>query len=97
MSDELRPCMVCNKSDKIRFVDKSGRRSPFVECGRCYIAKSVEDWNTRPIEDDLRAKLAHATAALEAMRFAATNDELNPTLLSVESIARHALSKIRST
>lgn len=45
--------------------------------------------------DDLRAKLAIATAALEAMRLTAFNDELNPALLSVESIARHALAKIK--
>ncbi len=45
---------------------------------------------------DLRAKLAQATAALEAIKSSCPAVTFDMRLIEIESVARHALAKIRS-
>ena len=63
MSEELRPCPFCG-SDDIESIDANNNYH-YMHCMKCGgdgtpdlgISGAIEMWNTRPIEDDLRAKL----------------------------------------
>jgi len=55
MSEELRPCPFCG----VDYYEISGPQElgAIVVCNECGAsAKSIVDWNTRPIEDALRAE-----------------------------------------
>lgn len=65
MSEELRPCPFCGSEDLVYL--------PIVWCKKCdaqvKIADNLEDtiklWNTRPIEDALRARIAELEEKLK--------------------------------
>jgi hypothetical protein len=64
MSEELKPCPFCGEPVEIKsnyHTDSEGyfNRHEWVECTGCFRDFwSVNDWNTRPIEDALRAEVA---------------------------------------
>jgi IS5 family transposase len=66
MNDELKPCPFCGSSDVKEYTDKS------IHCRQCG-AESGVDWNTRPLEDSLRAQLAEKDAELDAADAALTH------------------------
>lgn len=52
MSEELKPCPFCESEAELL------KDSSVVECSQHFHdALSIEEWNTRPIEDKLRAEL----------------------------------------
>ena len=66
--DELKACPFCGSSNttldyyEISCPQELGTIVVCNDCGAS--AKSIVDWNTRPIEDTLRAELARRTASL---------------------------------
>ena len=71
MSEELRPCPFC-KSDNttLDYYEISGPQElgTIVVCNDCGAsAKSIDDWNTRPIEDALNARIAARDALIERL------------------------------
>ena len=59
MSNQLKPCPFCRNADEDEFSVGNG----WLICDSCgaYFEGVADDhWNTRPIEDDLRARLAAA-------------------------------------
>lgn len=76
---ELKPCPFCG--DGVEMVNTktypNGERSPaYIKCKTCnYHIADYEDeilihqWNTRPIEDELRAELARRDAVIEQLIF----------------------------
>ena len=75
MSEELRPCPFCGKIPPTGN-DPGYKAYPNESC-ECYL-NIIEDgcffgdvWNTRPIEDALRAKLDMAVEAMRALLYAA--------------------------
>ena len=71
MSDELKPCPFCGSIPEVHYDNDGTRiiRCANTECAGLYW-EDFDDitWNTRPIEDALRAKNAQLRAALEAVR-----------------------------
>jgi len=74
MSDELKPCPMCGSST-IMYGLMSGYALWQVVCRDCGIQArgrnkyaAINLWNTRPLEDTLRAELAAAQAEVERMR-----------------------------
>ena len=57
MSEELRPCPFCGGT-KI-CTEKSINLN---YCDNCSAESNIEHWNTRPIEDELRARIAELEA-----------------------------------
>jgi len=57
MSNELKPCPFCGGN---AVVNGDGN----AECGDCFV-ESLTDWNTRPIEDALRARIAELEESIE--------------------------------
>ncbi len=59
---ELKPCPFCGKQPVI-FPDLRGDEfREWVECSDCEIdIVKIEDWNTRPVEDALKAEVARLT------------------------------------
>ena len=70
MSEELKPCPFCGKDEANFTTDKWGNY--YVECEYCgaqtnpYDDKEIviEEWQTRPIEDDLIARIAELSQAV---------------------------------
>ena len=62
MSEELRPCPFCKSNNTtLDYYEISGPQElgTIVVCNDCGAsAKSIVDWNTRPIEDALNARIA---------------------------------------
>ena len=67
MSEELRPCPFCKSNNTtLDYYEISGPQElgTIVVCNDCGAsAKSIVDWNTRPIEDALNARIAELEAA----------------------------------
>ena len=68
MSEELRPCPFCKSNNTtLDYYEISGPQElgTIVVCNDCGAsAKSIVDWNTRPIEDALNARIAELEAEL---------------------------------
>jgi hypothetical protein len=74
MSDQtLKPCPFCGKHVDQRRKGRTQRLDRGIECGHCVATGPWRDlreadWNTRPIEDALRARAEAAEAALATAR-----------------------------
>lgn len=72
---ELRPCPFCGNDDTINLEENETRHPWTVYCGNCDATigethtrdEAVVCWNTRPIEDALRAELAAAQKRIEEL------------------------------
>ena len=62
MTQGLKPCPFCGGTN-ISVCDSTTLRTVF--CHSCVIYITIETWNTRPIEDALRAEVARLRAALD--------------------------------
>jgi hypothetical protein len=83
MSDELKPCPFCGEKAEIRvkqWIDGEGYpdKLVWVECPDCGDTHRPDNWNTRPIEDALRAELE--TAYFEKAEFQESNTRLREAL-----------------
>ena len=69
MSEELRPCPFCKSNNTtLDYYEISGPQElgTIVVCNDCGAsAKSIVDWNNRPIEDALHARIAELEAEVE--------------------------------
>ena len=74
MSDTtLKPCPFCGKHVDQRRKGRTQRLDRGIECGHCVATGPWRDlreadWNTRPVEDALRARAEAAEAALATAR-----------------------------
>ncbi len=64
---ELKPCPFCGKKPNPNWTDES-----YIECTnrKCSVygyGMSTGDWNTRPIEDDLRKRIAELEAEIDQL------------------------------
>jgi len=57
MSEELRPCPFCGGTN---ICTEKGINLNY--CDSCSAEANIEHWNTRPIEDDLRKRIAELEA-----------------------------------
>lgn len=59
MTDELKPCSFCGGVPVVMTMYSGGGLSKFVACLNCHsgTSLSIVEWNTRPIEDALRARI----------------------------------------
>ena len=71
MSEELRPCPFCKSNNTtLDYYEISGPQElgTIVVCNDCGAsAKSIVDWNTRPIEDALQARIAELEAEIDQL------------------------------
>ena len=73
MSEKFKPCPFCGKDEANFTTDKWGNYH--VECEYCgaqtnpYHDKElvIEEWQTRPIEDDLRKRIAELEAEIDQL------------------------------
>lgn len=63
MSDKLKPCPFCGNTI---IITRTGEGHTCNRCG----SVGYWDWNTRPIEDELRSQLAAANATIARYRAA---------------------------
>lgn len=75
MSDELKPCPFCGATAKVTYLDyKNGTTDArMVRCSSSGDCSTLEEhpasvWNTRPIEDTLRARIAALKRVVEAAK-----------------------------
>ena len=71
MSEELRPCPFCKSNNTtLDYYEISGPQElgTIVVCNDCGAsAKSIVDWNTRPIEDALQSRVAELEAFIDRL------------------------------
>ena len=87
MSEELRPCPFCKSNNTtLDYYEISGPQElgTIVVCNDCGAsAKSIVDWNTRPIEDALQSRIAELEKDL-------SNKEIEYTDLWDDALALQA-------
>jgi len=100
MSEELRPCPFCKSNNTtLDYYEISGPQElgTIVVCNDCGAsAKSIVDWNTRPIEDALNARIAELSQAVGLIT------TLKPTMVMdanhpldmVREVAEHVTARI---
>ena len=84
MSDPLKPCPFCGSTELIP-------GSLFVQCDQCGADDHATGWNNRPIEDDLRTRLAAAEERAirsEQMRLKDAQDFSEELYLAVERVKK---------
>jgi hypothetical protein len=62
MSEELKPCPFCGRTPNPDWTDESYIECTNRKCSLYGYGMSTGDWNTRPIEDELRARIAELEA-----------------------------------
>jgi len=67
MSEELRPCPFCGGT---KICTEKGINLNY--CDNCSAESNVEHWNTRPIEDELRAEIERLKVRIEELEAAGT-------------------------
>ena len=65
MSDELKPCPFCGREQHL-CPEEIPYTEQLHECGSCNVISY--DWNTRPIEDALNARIAELEANIEILK-----------------------------
>ena len=65
MSDELKPCPFCGREQHL-CPEEIPYTGQLHECGSCNVISY--DWNTRPIEDALNARIAEVEANIEILK-----------------------------
>lgn len=65
MTQELKPCPFCGGTD-VSVCDSTTTRT--AKCRSCVVYIAIEKWNSRPIEDALRAEVARLRAELDVVR-----------------------------
>ena len=70
MSEKLKPCPFCGGKNVLSTELQDGL--PFIAYCQCGAENEAENWNTRPIEDDLRKRIAELEA--ESERFTVHSD-----------------------
>ena len=74
MSEELKPCPFCGGMPKVNDWTLKGitDKRCFCDNEKCpvYLSKTIaiDDWNTRPIEDALNARIAELEANIEILK-----------------------------
>lgn len=71
MKTELRECPYCNGSNLEVWDSGDGKYPdllPSVECKDCGIMQHLSHWNTRPIEDGLRAEIEALQKELDELK-----------------------------
>jgi len=77
MSEELRPCPFCGESVELDYSELPNRKHWFITCECCGMMyqssisqrKYVKvDWNNRPIEDALNARIAELEAENDILK-----------------------------
>ena len=58
MSEELIPCPFCGESSRVEI----NMYTEQIVCGQCGAVVYYKYWDTRPIEDDLRKRIAELEA-----------------------------------
>ena len=61
MSEELRPCPFCGGEAELCYSEVD------TFCRKCNVMQETELWNTRPIEDALRLRIAELEAEIERL------------------------------
>ncbi len=62
MSEELRPCPFCGGT---KICTEKGINLNY--CDNCSAESNVEHWNTRPIEDELRSRIAELEGLVDEL------------------------------
>lgn len=71
MSDKLKACPYCGGNNLATYIVTDG--SCVVYCINCYenndgLSHDIDEWNTRPIEDELQARITELEEALKSLR-----------------------------
>ena len=76
MSEELRPCPFCGGEAELCYSEVD------TFCRKCNVMQETELWNTRPIEDALRLRIAELEKLVEELleegHYLAMLNELEP-------------------
>lgn len=102
---ELKPCPFCGKEARIATDNSGDFDRNYVDCeNNCHLFGCLDEkeWNTRPIEDALRAKLEIAVEALRSIyndHDAYCEHHINVSQHSYDlcNIAEAALRKLEAT
>ena len=65
MNDELKKCPFCGSEGEILFYGNVSVKYASCKNTKCSLMTPLDEWQSRPIEDALRAKLDEAKEALE--------------------------------
>ena len=91
MSEELKPCPFCGGMPKVNDWTLKGitDKRCFCDNEKCpvYLSKTIaiDDWNARPIEDDLRKRIAELEEQVWDLNLA--NEKLESAYFADETIA----------
>lgn len=76
MENDLKPCPFCGQDQKISVSNRGEKHSQKCECGGSWLGlgvnlkeESEEAWNTRPIEDALRARIAELEIDVASLEY----------------------------
>ncbi len=64
--EELRPCPFCGGKNVLSTELQDGL--PFIAYCQCGAENEAENWNTRPIEDALKKRIAELEALLDELK-----------------------------
>ena len=78
MSEILKPCPFCGGKNVLSTELQDGL--PFIAYCQCGAENEAENWNTRPLEDELRKRIAELEELVDELVDSGDNlfDSLNP-------------------